>query len=153
MPDLLVKLYDLPEVPVPDPGVMVRRPLPHEKHTVIGWIQKEFGEGWAGECETAFARQPVSCFIALVAGRIAGFAGYECTCRGFFGPTGVAPSFRSRGIGTALLFRCLHAMKEYGYAYAIIGGAGPVDYYRKTVGAEIISGSEPGIYPPKPVEG
>ena len=153
MPDLLVKLYALPDPPVPDRRFTIRHPLPHEKRGVIGWIQKEFGDGWAGECETAFARQPVTCFIAVDADRIVGFACYECTCRGFFGPTGVSPAFRSQGIGTALLFQCLHAMKEYGYAYAIIGGAGPVDYYRQAVGAEIISGSEPGIYPPKLAEG
>ena len=153
MPDLLVKLYALPEPPVPDRRFTIRRPLPHEKHGVIGWVRKEFGDGWAGECETAFARQPVSCFIAQAADRIVGFACYECTCRGFFGPTGVSPAFRSQGIGTTLLFHCLQAMKEYGYAYAIIGGAGPVDYYRQAVGAEIISGSEPGIYPPKLAEG
>jgi hypothetical protein len=33
-----------------------------------------------------------------------------------------------------------------GYAYAIIGGAGPVDFYQKTVGAIEIEGSVPGIY-------
>ena len=153
MPDMLVKLYDLPPPPTPLPDITVRRPMPHEKAMVIGWIRKEFGEGWAGECEAAFARQPVTCFIASDADRIVGFAGYECTCRGFFGPTGVTPTHRSRGIGTALLFRCLQAMKEYGYAYAVVGGAGPADYYRKTVGADIISGSEPGIYPARPLQG
>jgi hypothetical protein len=30
--------------------------------------------------------------------------------------------------------------------YGIIGGVGPVEFYRKTVGAVKIEGSTPGIY-------
>ncbi len=33
-----------------------------------------------------------------------------------------------------------------GYAYAVIGWAGPTEFYEKTVGATIIEGSEPGIF-------
>ncbi|MBP5231616.1 MAG: GNAT family N-acetyltransferase, partial [Clostridia bacterium] len=58
----------------------------------------------------------------------------------------VEESLRGRGIGGALLLRCLEAMRDEGYGYAIIGGAGPVDYYRKVCGAEIIEDSVPGIY-------
>ena len=37
-------------------------------------------------------------------------------------------------------------MYTVGYAYAIIGDAGPVEYYKKTVGAVEIPNSHPGIY-------
>jgi hypothetical protein len=37
-------------------------------------------------------------------------------------------------------------MAGQGYAYAIIGGVGPVEFYAKTVGAIVIAGSQPGIY-------
>jgi hypothetical protein len=33
-----------------------------------------------------------------------------------------------------------------GYAYAIIGGAGPTEFYAKECGATIIPNSVPGIY-------
>jgi hypothetical protein len=33
-----------------------------------------------------------------------------------------------------------------GYVYAIVGAAGPVPFYQKTVGAIVIPDSEPGIY-------
>jgi hypothetical protein len=33
-----------------------------------------------------------------------------------------------------------------GYVYAIIGHAGPIEFYQKTVGAIIIPDSDPGIY-------
>ena len=75
-----------------------------------------------------------------------GFAAYECTRRGYFGPTGVLPTEQGKGIGKALLLASLAALREMGYVYAIIGNAGPVRFYQKTVGAIVIPGSDPGIY-------
>lgn len=151
MPDMLVKLYDLP---LPEPltadltgrGIEVRRALSPEKHLVVGWVRQAFGDHWGSECEVSFASRPVSCFIATGGGQVIGFACYEATCRDFFGPTGVAPERRGLGIGKALLLACLHAMRAEGYAYAVIGGAGPVDFYAKACGAVPIEGSQPGIY-------
>ena len=37
-------------------------------------------------------------------------------------------------------------MREAGYGYAIVGWAGPADFFTKTVSATVIEGSEPGIY-------
>ena len=54
--------------------------------------------------------------------------------------------FRGQGIGKSLLIKCLEAMKQMGYGYAIIGGAGPIEFYEKAVQAEVIEGSIPGIY-------
>ena len=46
-----------------------------------------------------------------------------------------------------LLIRCLEAMYEMGYAYAIIGGVGEARaFYEKVCAATVIAGSEPGIY-------
>ena len=39
-------------------------------------------------------------------------------------------------------------MRAEGYAYAIIGWASSIEFYQKAVGATVIEGSEPGIYPP-----
>ena len=33
-----------------------------------------------------------------------------------------------------------------GYAYAIIGGAGPVEFYQRECGAKLIPDSVPGVY-------
>ena len=98
------------------------------------------------EVETAFAQVPVTLFIAVRDDTILGFACYDVTCRNFFGPEGVAASERGRGIGRALLLSALHAQRALGYAYAIIGGVGPAEFYAKTVGAIAIPGSTPGIY-------
>ena len=151
MPDMLVKLYELPPVAslceeLSNQGVDIRRALPPEKHVVLDWVREAFSDNWASECDRSFANEPVSCFIATDNNRPVGFACYDATCRDFFGPTGVAEGSRKRGIGRALLLTCLHAMREQGYGYAIIGGAGPVDFYARVVGAVPIEGSQPGIY-------
>jgi len=112
------------------------------------FIMEHFGEGWADETEAAFSRIPVSCFIAYDDNKkkIIGFAGYDCTAPDFFGPTGVDEAERGRGVGKALLLKCLEALRDEGYGYAIIGSAGPVEFYRKVCGATVIEGSSPGIY-------
>lgn len=151
MPDLLVKLYELPPLESvlsrqQAAGVVIRRALAPEKHIVSQWVRDKFEAGWASECEAGFAQQPVSCFVAVEAERLIGFACYDATCKGFFGPTGVDESCRGRGIGKALLLVCLHAMRWGGYGYAIIGAAGPVDFYADAVGAVVIEDSWPGVY-------
>jgi GNAT superfamily N-acetyltransferase len=151
MPDMLVRLYGLdwardPSASLEASGVAIRRPLAPEKSTVVEWVRGRFGPGWASECDVSFSNSPISCFIAVEAGSLLGFACYEATCKDFFGPTGVEESARGRGIGKALLYRCLFAMRESGYAYAVIGGAGPVEFYRSCVGATPIEGSVPGVY-------
>jgi GNAT superfamily N-acetyltransferase len=111
-------------------------------------VQNIFGDGWAAECDVAFSRNPIACFIAVSGGRLAGFACYDSTCLNFFGPIGIDPACRQKGIGRALLLAALHAMAHGGYAYGIIGGAGPMAFFEKCVRAFPIPGSTPGIYRP-----
>lgn len=127
-------------------GVVVRRAFPFELSRTRRFIQTHFGEGWADEAEATFARQPITCWIAVEEKKIVGFACVESTARGFFGPTGVAESQRGRGVGAALLLAALHGLREMGYAYGIIGGAGPTGFYEKVAGAIPIPDSSPGIY-------
>lgn len=151
MADLLVRLYDLEKPPPAPEGVVIRRPLLHERGTVRQWVAEAFGAGWSEEFASSFRSFPVTSFIALQDDRIVGFACYEVTCRGFFGPTGVLESERGKGIGKALLLRSLLGLRDLGYAYAIIGGVGPTDFYVKTLGAILIPGSTPGIYPERTI--
>jgi GNAT superfamily N-acetyltransferase len=150
MADMLVKLYDLPPEPsrlkLDAEGITIRRALSLEKHAVMEWVREKFGGAWASECDVSFAAQPPGCFIAVKDRQVIGFACCEATCKGFFGPTGVDDQWRGRGIGTHLLIVTLQAMKDMGYAYAIIGGVGPVEFYAKTAGAVLIEDSSPGIY-------
>ena len=48
--------------------------------------------------------------------------------------------------GEALLFRTLQDLESKGFAYAIIGDPGPVDFYRNKLDALEIPNSQPGIY-------
>lgn len=151
MPDMLVKLYELPSLSpsieeAKANGLLVRRANPWELSATRAFIEKHFTVGWADEMQAGFAHQPVTVFLAIRDGRIVGFGAYEATRKGFFGPTGVAESERGKGAGKALLLACLHGLAELGYAYAIIGGVGPANFYAKTCGATLIEGSQPGIY-------
>lgn len=150
MIDMLVKLYDLPDATglfreVENHGVTLRRARAFELHTVAAFA-RDFSEKWASEAQVAMTRQPAACFVATKDKTILGFACYDTTMRGFFGPTGVAEEARGKGIGKALLFLALHALRDGGHAYAIIGGVGPREFYQKACGAIEIPGSDPGIY-------
>lgn len=151
MPDMLVRLYDLPD---PQPhydraaatGASIRRVQPWERLRLRAFIEQHLPPLWADEAEVAFSHQPITAYVAVKEREFAGFAVYECTRRGYFGPTGVREDLRKSGIGSALLFRCLDSMRELGYAYGIIGGVGPAEFYERVCGAFVIPGSERGIY-------
>ncbi len=151
MADLLVNLLTLPEPKsavedVSGTDVVIRRAQPFEMTPVREFIKQHFSVAWADEISVGFANKPVTVFIATRDRRVIGFAGYECTRKAYFGPTGVAQGERGRGIGKTLLLRSLLGLRELGYVYGIIGAAGPVDYYQQAVGAMVIPDSEPGIY-------
>jgi len=147
MPDMLVNLLALPTLQtLSDDGVTIRRAQPFEVTPVRQFIEKNFSVAWADEISVGFTNKPVTIFVATRDARVIGFAAYECTRKAFFGPTGVAETERARGIGKALLIASLHGLRELGYVYGIIGGAGPADFYREAVGAFEIPDSAPGIY-------
>jgi len=145
MPDLLVNLLKLPALERSE-GFVVRRAQPFELTPVRTFVATNFSAAWADEISVGFGRQPISVYVATIERDLVGFSAYECTRRGFFGPTGVSQSAQGKGIGKALLLASLEGLREMGYVYAIIGAAGPVRFYQKTVGAIIIPDSEPGIY-------
>ena len=151
MPDMLVKLYALPPVePLVDlmrgRGIVVRRARPFEITPVRQFVERHFAVAWADEITVGFANKPTSVLIAHREDEILGFGAYECTRRAFFGPTGVLETERGQGIGKVLLLACLHGLAEMGYAYGIIGGAGPTEFYERTAGATVIPDSTPGVY-------
>ncbi len=151
MNDMLVRLYELPETSdiyarVEQQGIVLRRARAYERHIVAAWVAEHFSPKWESEVKVAMSRQPVSCYIATRDQEILGFACYETTARGFFGPTGVGEDARGTGIGKALLFKCLESLKELGHVYGVIGGVGPKEYYQKACGAVVIEGSDPGLY-------
>ncbi len=152
MPDMLAKLYDLPDLDealagMTANGIDVRPALVLEKPAVLAWVAARF-ESWTAEAEVSFSRLPVACHIAVRDRQLLGFACHDAACRNFFGPMGVAESARKQGVGRALLLSVLHAQRAQGYAYSIIGGVGPAEFYARTVGAVLIDGSDAGILEP-----
>lgn len=150
--DMLVKLYDLkPNIEEIEEfthrGITFKRALPPNKHKIIDYVKNTFNINWANECEVTFSNKPVSCFIAVKDKKVIGFACYEATAKGFFGPMGVTEEFRGSGIGRILLLKCLLSMREEGYGYAIIGWVDDaINFYKKTVNAIAIEDSFPGVY-------
>lgn len=151
MPDMLVKLYDLPPIDgliakLAEEGIFIKRAMATDLFPICDFVRETFGTGWAGEAQKAVCNLPSTCYIAAQKGEIVGFACFDTTAKDFFGPTGVSESMRGKGVGKALYLKCLHAMYESGYAYAIVGGAGPVDFYAKASGATVIPDCWPGEY-------
>jgi ribosomal protein S18 acetylase RimI-like enzyme len=150
MADLLAPLYALPsdtEIADDSKTVRVRRAMAYELEEVARYVGEHFNERWASETRIAFSEHPIRCFVAIKDGALCGFACYDVTFRGFFGPTGVSEEARGSGIGRALLLNALRAMKDVGYAYAIIGDVGSAQsFYERAVNARVIPGSEPGAY-------
>lgn len=151
MMDMLVRLYALPEGEglrreLKERGILVRRCNPYESHILEEWVGRCFSPKWVSECRIAMSHQPTGCIIATRERRIVGFACFDTTARGFFGPMGVDESLRGEGVGKALLITALEQMKALGYAYAVVGGVGPSEFYARAVGATPIADSDPGIY-------
>ena len=151
MADMLVRLYDIKDdrgylQRQAARGVTLRKPIGLEKHLVIDWVKSNFGTSWASETDVALSNRPVTCFLALHSETLLGFACYDATALGFFGPGGVVESHRGQGTGAALLLSCLADMRSKGYGYAIVGDVGPAEFYKKAVGAVEIADSTPGLY-------
>ena len=149
--DMLVNLSRLPsfhelEESITAQQILIRQPIAPERSVIMEWVEKHFARSWADEVAAAFSHQPITCFVAQKEGEILGFACYEATKKNFFGPTGVSETSRGMGLGKVLLMKSLEAMKNMGYAYAIIGGVRAPSFYEQTVGAQSISESGLSIY-------
>ena len=128
-------------------GIKIIRPLSPSFYKVGAFIRETFSEGWESEAYAGMYNKPVSLFVAVDnEKRIVGFACYDATARGFFGPVGVREETRENGVGAALIRKCMADMWEQGYGYAVIGGAGPIGFYEKTVGAITIPDDKPSVY-------
>ena len=146
--DMLIKLYALPAAathPVA-PGVEVRKPIGPEHSLLVDWVGEQFGTGWASEMQAALVNRPISVFIATQAQAPIGFACYDATARGLFGPIGVDAELRGQGVGEALMLACLNDMRTVGYAYAVAGSVGPTAFFQRVAGAIEIADSHPGLY-------
>jgi predicted N-acetyltransferase YhbS len=123
--------------------VEVRRAIDSDREQLSTFVVAAFiDENWGRATAVAYTRHPTSAFVALRAGEILGFAFYDIAFRGYFGPTGVSEVHRGGGIGACLLVAALNDMALKGYAYAVIGDVGPVEFYEKVCRATVIAQRE-----------
>jgi len=151
MPDMLVKLYELKGDwgfldEQRKAGIVIRKPIGPEKHLLVDWVRGHFGDAWASETDCAMSNRPITCFVAHRGQEVVGFACYDATALGFFGPIGVEESCRGKGTGRALLLACLLDMRLKGYGYAVIGSTNAFAFYEKCAGATVIPGSTLSVW-------
>jgi predicted N-acetyltransferase YhbS len=112
-------LIDQPDPPLPK-GIVVRRARPEDRERTLVAIERMFSKAWWFETSLAFRASEPTVYIAERDGEVVGFADYDATNFGLFGPTGVHESLRGRKVGAVLLRRCLRDMQALGYPYALI---------------------------------
>ncbi|HEV3195277.1 MAG TPA: GNAT family N-acetyltransferase [Candidatus Cybelea sp.] len=123
-------------------------PAERADEQTLAWIDETFGGAWSSEAHAG------SNVIARRSGRPVGFAtidsrGLEFSWLngiarepgvGVFGPFGVAPEERDRGLGRSLLGAALDALRARGCARAIVPAVGDdrlERYYRESTGAKV----------------
>ncbi len=141
--DMIVGLTNLPTYKLEE-NLKMKRAFVGDKETILTFVKENFQSNWVYEVEHALMQEVGKCFIVTENGKLVGFACFDASAKGFFGPIGVLPEKRNKSIGKALLIRTLEAMREYGYGYAIIGWVSDAEqFYRKTVNAEYIKNGNP----------
>lgn len=119
----------------------VRRVVQSDLEELLQFVMFEFGERWIDAIHHGFQiYQEIPMYIAVQEKKIIGFACYDVVRgkKGLFGPMGVAKNNRVNGVGRELLHRCLAEMKQIGYGYAVIGQAGPIEFYEESCDAQVI---------------
>ncbi|WP_410990556.1 GNAT family N-acetyltransferase [Bacillus cereus] len=120
----------------------IRRVSPSDFDKLSRFVVDEFGERWLQSVDYGFRtyNEKLPIYIAQQEEVIVGFACYDVVRgkKGLFGPMGIAKQNRVKGVGKELLHHCLYNMKQDGYEYAIIGQAGPIEFYERNCNARLI---------------
>ncbi|MEJ9232798.1 GNAT family N-acetyltransferase [Peribacillus butanolivorans] len=120
---------------------IIRKVNNNDATNLVPFVESNFSKEWSQTIREAFLLSEPSIYIALDnKGEIVGFAGFDIykNKKCYFGPMGVSVSNRISGIGYSLLHNCLKDMSDVGYEYAIIGAAGPIEFYEKACKAVVI---------------
>ncbi|SFM08155.1 Predicted N-acetyltransferase YhbS [Gracilibacillus orientalis] len=138
--DMIVSLKDYSFPNIPTSNMTFRKAEQIDATSLKNFVEKEFGNGWLDSIENGFSKENIPLFIALDDEEIIGFACFDVVRnkKGLFGPMGTTYSKRVQGIGYTLLHLCLSEMNEIGYEYAVIGEAGPIEFYEKACNAVVI---------------
>lgn len=111
------------------------REASEQDRAILGeWIENLFSPFWRIEAEMALQSEESGVLTAERADSIVGFSVYGALRPDFFGPIGVHPSARERGIGTVLLFKTLERMREMGVRIATIPWTLHLTFYAQVPG-------------------
>ncbi|GLC89924.1 GNAT family N-acetyltransferase [Lysinibacillus piscis] len=135
--DMVASLREYSFPHIPTSTIIFRKVEQSDATSLKSFVQREFGSGWLEAIEMGFLQENIPIFIAVEEQEIVGFACFDVVRRkkGLFGPMGTSLTNRVQGIGYTLLHLCLNEMKKIGYEYAVIGEAGPLEFYEKACGA------------------
>jgi GNAT superfamily N-acetyltransferase len=125
------------EPPIAAAGYRIRRAVAADGPALDAMVRSAFSGAQA--YEIARALEVGGVHIALHSEKIVAFAAHDGNNRGlgWFGPAGTLPDHRGKGVGEILLVHCMADVAERGQDETIVAWVGPVDFYRRAVGAEI----------------
>ncbi|MCL4543811.1 MAG: GNAT family N-acetyltransferase [Chloroflexi bacterium] len=117
--------------------IEIRRFERDDEGVLDAYLRQYWSPGWRFEGLEALhlGSEPVPGFAAWKDGAIIGFAVYDVTRPGWFGPIGTNPEERSSGVGGALLLQCLRDWQLAGRQRGEIAAIGPLYFYVSTCGA------------------
>ncbi|WP_226577375.1 GNAT family N-acetyltransferase [Halobacillus litoralis] len=138
--DLIVHLPSFSRESLSKNKNAIRRADHADLSQLRSFITQEFGERWLHHLHNVEAEKRLPIFIAERDGEIIGFACYDLVRnkKGLFGPMGTSCQQRFHSVGKELLYTCLQEMSQMGYEYAVIGEAGPIEFYEKSCQAKLI---------------
>lgn len=109
MMDMLVRLYDLPDIEedlrrLEREGFLIRRPGAYERHLVADWVGRNFSPKWVSEAKVAFWPPAHFLLYCHTGEEDSWFCLLRCNGSRFFGPhgsggRGAQKRIRHRAIG------------------------------------------------------
>jgi len=128
--DILIRLYGIRDYSdsfraLREQGIVIKRVMDVNDSEVVAFVEKNFSSIWAEEARAALFHR--NCYMAVDGTKIVGFFCIQTTAPEFFGPIGVLPEYRGKGIASALLHKAVLLMKDRGYKYMVSGATrGPM---------------------------
>ncbi len=119
-------------------GFIIKRAAKNERGKVMDFIRKDF-TSWEAEVSEAFYNEPISLHICIYEKKVVGFSAYDTNNKGtgWFGPMGVTPVTRGKGIGGILCQLCLRDIAMQGHRTSVIPWVGPVYFYSRVCDARL----------------
>jgi mycothiol synthase len=106
---------------------------------LLDFVRDFFGEALRWEIELGIRRNsPIR--VAVREENVVGFSACEINNRGIgsFGPQGIHPEARRRGLGRELLLESLRDLRDLGYTTARIPWVSSEEYYERSCGARVV---------------